>query len=84
MKQKCPYCESEYKHIINHISIVHDITNMDRVAVQVSLMEEEDIKRENFKEFVKEINTKLSKGEITGEDYRKEVKIWNDQKKWKN
>lgn len=84
MKQKCPYCENEYINIIGHISIVHEVTHIDEVTNQVILLEEEDRKREKFSEFVKEMNTKLSKGEITGEDYRNEVKIWNDGKKWKN
>jgi len=81
MKQKCPYCEKYFKEILVHMSIQHEVSNLDEVDQKFKRNEIDDQKKEAFKKFTQELSEKHYKKEITGKEYRDEVKKWYDKEK---
>ncbi len=73
---KCPLCEKEFKDILKHISLFHNVRNMENLNNIVEKDKKSKRKIIKFGHFVKELNEKLKKGEIKGKDFREAVQRW--------
>jgi hypothetical protein len=79
MKQKCPLCDKEFEDILKHISIRHNIGDLDEYKRKVKEKEEKDKKIMEWKEFLKKLDGRHKSGEINGEEYRSIRKKWEQE-----
>lgn len=78
----CQICDKEFKDILKHFVMFHEIEDMDQLKKEINLIEIKNQKRKEFAEFIEEINEKLRNNEITNENWRGLKEKWlNEYKK---
>lgn len=78
MEAECPVCEKCFKDLLKHISLAHNVRNMDELSLIAIKKDAENKKRQEFIELVRELNAKIAKGEISGADFRELTQKWRE------
>jgi hypothetical protein len=73
---KCELCGKNYKDILQHLSIMHDIHDLDDYNQEVAKVQNAKSDRNNFSSYVGEMQARRSKGEISAEEYRELIAKW--------
>ncbi|MBI4053002.1 MAG: hypothetical protein HY394_03120 [Candidatus Diapherotrites archaeon] len=73
----CPICKCEFKDILKHFSINHDIKDIEQLSSEVEKAEQKDKKVKDYGDFISEINSKLGRKEITIEEWKNLRDNWN-------
>jgi len=74
--QTCPICERDFKDILKHLVIFHEIMDMGKLNQIVTEKEKQASKRLEFGKYVDELNEKIKKGDLSAEDFRILTSKW--------
>ena len=73
---KCPLCEREYRNILQHLAITHEIRSIDALRAVTEGVERRNKEKEEFNAYVKVLQQQRAKGQISAETYRELVTRW--------
>lgn len=83
MKQKCPFCEKETADLLKHVSIYHNIKNIEEFDDKVKDTNEKKEKIKKFKEYTDSLMIQFRNNKISGEELRELRKKWEVENKLK-
>ena len=76
MSNFCPICQKEFKDILKHFSLSHEIGDINQLKTEFETAETKEKRKEEYGKFIMEINEKLHNKEIT-------IEVWrNLRDKW--
>lgn len=75
-KQACPMCGKKFVDILKHFTLQHDINNIEQLKNVTEIAETQEQKKKEFGTFIRDLNEKLSKKEITMEEWKLSRDDW--------
>lgn len=81
MSNFCPICQREFKDILKHFTLKHDISDINQLKTYIEMAEAQEQKRKEFGMFIDEINEKKRRGEITIDEWRVLREGWEKEHK---
>jgi hypothetical protein len=81
MSNFCPICQREFKDILKHFTLEHEISDINQLKTATEMVEAQAQKWQVRKEYIREINEKLHEGEITIEEWRARRDRWDEEHK---
>jgi uncharacterized membrane protein len=72
----CELCGQDYDDILQHLSITHGIHDLDQYNQEVLKVQERKSDKTSFNAYVKELQERKAKGEISAKDYRELIEKW--------
>ncbi len=79
MKQRCLICDREFKNILKHMSIFHEVGSMEELDKIANVYKEKEKKREEWIKLTRDLEFKLKNKEITIEQFREIRDKWIDK-----
>ena len=70
-------CKKEFKDILKHFSLHHDIRNSEQLNQEVDKAETKEQIKSKYSKFIMEINEKLKKGEISMAQWKQLRDNWS-------
>jgi hypothetical protein len=77
---RCPLCGDNRSDLLMHLSVTHRIRDLDHLREEMEKKESVLRRREEFNKFVERLKERVSKGEISWNDYRKLVSKWLEER----
>jgi len=72
-------CGKDFTDLLKHLRLSHEIDSIEAYALKVSEVAGMSEKRGRFSNYVQELQARMKKGLITGEDYRRLITEWKDK-----
>ncbi|MGH9918892.1 MAG: hypothetical protein ACRD6W_08505 [Nitrososphaerales archaeon] len=79
MAETCPLCGESVWSLLEHYSIDHQIKTPEQFEVKLAKVKTIKARQEAKAALVEALNEKQSKGLITGEEWRRQVKNWEKE-----
>ena len=78
-KRECPICKIKVSDFAHHISIKHNIRNEEEYHKKVDAIQKNELKKEDFGNYVDQLKKLMNEGEITAEKYRELITQWQKE-----
>ena len=75
----CPLCGKYAADKLTHLRLYHDIEDASQFSDKMNRLEQEKKLQEEFARLIEEWWTKVNKGEITPEDFRRLSSQWSKE-----
>jgi hypothetical protein len=75
----CPICGNQFINVLEHIAIVHEVTDIEVLKKLTDNYEKRETNRSEFSKYIDELNSKLKEGKITSEQYRELSSRWRKE-----
>ena len=72
----CPICKKENQDLLKHLRTSHDVTDAEHHQDLLSKAREIDLRKSEFRNFVRQLNEGRQGGSISVKQYRESVAKW--------
>ena len=72
----CPVCKKENQDLLKHLCISHDVTDAEHSQELLHKAEKIDLRKLEFRNFVRQLQAQRQVGSILVEQYRESITKW--------